>query len=365
MRLLSKCDYCKRPLTETRNIKYCCVECRQKGSRKIPSNGTLSILGSSYFQHIEKTIKRNPFKLGSITSLEDILDYYHLYIRKARHQRSYAIPAYEGYQGTLKPVGLLFLEVCHQLPNSKGGANTSANMIIAPKFINNQINDAIPYQYGNYPGIKSTRECIPFSGSLFDGLVEQYGLPAVTAQLSKITPAKRFYGTVVRDIKFNGIDNELPLSTLLHEELWRLGHKRIAECLENSRKMFSYYPLYLELLAIVCFYTVLTGDADDVIGFICRLFHRCFAKTVSNSHQRYTELIYLLLSRYLYKYFSVKVVDRDAVVRFYNSLYSKEIIAPGETENEVLCYRYRSGSRCSKTTVFFPSSWKKDNPDDL
>lgn len=362
-RLLSICQYCSCSLAETRNSKYCSAACRQKGSRKIRSDSIASILNSSYWQHIEKTVKRNPFLLASITGPEDILDYYHLYICKARHQRSYAIPAYEGYQGKLKPVALLRLAICHQYPNSKGGCNTIENMIIAPEIINHRINDMLPYQHNGFPGIKSSGAYGPINGGLYTSLVKRYGLLIVQETLGRIKPAGRFYGTMTREIEFSGIDKEYPLFSLFHEELWRLGHQKLANCLRDSRQMFPFYSLYLELLAIVGFYAVLSGDADDITGLICRLFSRCFDGTIRDPHKRYTELIYLLLRKYLLRYFSVNIECKDSVVTFYNGFYSQEIISPGIAEDEVLCYRYFSGVRRYFSTFFYVTPWNGDPAD--
>ncbi|SUX75947.1 Uncharacterised protein [Citrobacter freundii] len=289
------------------------------------------------------------------------MDYHHLYINKAYHQRSYTIPAYEGYPGPLKLVALLQLGICHQYPNSKGGANTSNNLMIAPELINHRLNDTIPYQHHDFNGIKSTGECIPFNGSLYDGLVERYGVLTVNEELRRITPVRRFHGNVPREIEFSGIERRLPLFTLLHGELWRLGHDKISECLSEIRQLFPVYPLYLELLAIVGFHAVLSGDPDRIMVLLCRVFNKCFDATSSllEPHKQFIGLMYRLLSKYLRRYFSVEIDDRKAVVVFYNGFYSQEIIAPGDSEDEVVCYRYFTGVRRSATTFFYVPPQKK------
>lgn len=365
-RLLSTCQYCGQSLAETKNKQYCCAACRQKDSRKVSSDNTVSILDSSYWRHIEKTMKRNPHLLDSITGLEDVLDYHHLYIIKSRHQRSYAITSDEGDKGILKPTPLLQLAICHQYPNSKGGANTSNNLMIAPELINHRLNDTIPHQHHGFPGIKSTGECIPFNGSLYDGLVEQYGVLTVNEELSRITPVRRFHGNAPKEIEFGGIEQQLPLFTLLYEELWRLGHHKVSECLMEIKQLFHCYPLYLELLAIVGFYAVLSGDPDRIMALLCRVFNKCFnsASLMNEPHKKYLSLMYCFLRKYLHRYFSVAIDNRESVVTFYNGFYSQEIIAPGDAEDEVLCYRYFTGIKRSAAAFFYVPPWKK-TPADL
>ena len=364
-RLLSTCQYCGHSLAETRNKQYCSAACRQKDSRKINTNNTVSILDSSYLKHINSTYIRNPFILGSITGPEDVVDFHQLYQIKARHQRSYAIPAYEGYQGKLKLVALLCIEICHMYPNGKGGANIADNLIIAPELINRRNRDVIPYQGHGFDGIKSAGECIPFNGSLYDGLAEQYGVLRVNEELRRITPVRRFHGNVPREIVFGGIEQQLPLFTLLHGELWRLGHHRISECLGEIRQLFPEYPLYLELLAIVGFHAVLSGDPDRIMALLCRVFNKCFDATslLREPHKQCIDLMYRLLRKYLRRYFNVEIDSREAVVTFYNGFYSQEIIAPGDADDEVVCYRYSTGVKHSATTFFYVPPQKKEPVD--
>lgn len=219
----------------------------------------------------------------------------------------------------------------------------------------------IPYQGQGFGGIQSTGELIPFNGSLYDSLTARFGSEEVNAALREITPAKRFYGNVPREIEFGGIEQQLPLFTLLHGELWRLGHNKISECLGEIRQLFPEYPLYLELLAIVGFHAVLSGDPDRVMALLCRVFNKCFDATslLREPHKQCIDLMYRLLSKYLRRYFSVEVDDREAVVAFYNGFYSQEIIAPGDADDEVVCYRYCTGIKSSATTFFYVPSQKK------
>ncbi|EPY4210098.1 hypothetical protein ACXDHU_004553 [Klebsiella pneumoniae] len=366
VKLLSMCQCCGDSLAETRNEKYCSAACRQKGSRKINTNNTVSILNSSYWKHINSTYTRNPLVLGSITGPEDVVDFHQLYQIKARHQRSYTILTYEWGQVKMKLVALLCIEICHMYPNGKGGANIAGNLIIAPELINRRNRDVIPYQGHGFDGIKSAGECIPFNGSLYDGLVERYGVLTVNEELSRVTPVRRFHGNVPRKIEFGGIEQQLPLFTLLHGELWRLGHHRISECLGEIRQLFPEYPLYLELLAIVGFHAVLSGDPDRVMALLCRVFNKCFdvASSLREPHKQCIGLMYRLLRKYLRRYFSVEIDSREAVVAFYNGFYSQEIIAPGDADDEVVCFRYSTGIKHSSTTFFYVLPQKKE-PFDL
>lgn len=313
---------------------------------------------------MENAIKRNLYLLGSVSNMGDIVNYYHLYIRKSRHQRSYT-PPQKGCDGKITLVPLFCLDISHLYPNAKGGANIAQNLIIAPSFINRRNNDAIPYQGQGFGGIQSTGGLIPFNGSLYDSLTARFGSEEVNAALREITPAKRFYGNVPRNIEFGGIEQQLPLFTLLHGELWRLGHYKTSGCLGEIRQLFPEYPLYLELLAIVGFHAVLSGDPDRIMALLCRVFNKCFNinSSLREPHKQCIGLMYRLLSKYLRRYFSVEIDDREAVVAFYNGFYSQEIIAPSDSEDEVVCYRYFNGVRRSATTFFYVPPQKKEPVD--
>lgn len=313
---------------------------------------------------MENAIKRNLYLLGSVSNMGDIVNYYHLYIRKSRHQRSYT-PSQKGCDGKITLIPLLCLDISHLYPNAKGGENTAENLIIAPSFINRRNNDAIPYQGQGFGGIRSTGGLIPFNGSLYDSLTARFGSEEVNAALREITPAKRFYGNVPREIEFGGIEQQLPLFTLFHGELWRLGHDKISECLGEIRQLFPEYPFYLELLAIVGFHAVLSGDPDRIMALLCRVFNKCFNinSSLRDPHKQCIGLMYHLLSKYLHRYFSVEIDDREAVVAFYNRFYSQEVIAPGDAEDEVECYRYCTGIKSSATTFFYVLPKKKEPVD--
>lgn len=372
-RLNTKCAYerCQKKLAGTRNTKYCSALCRQRASRKLNVAHVDNILGSSYWRNTENAINRNPLNLGSITGMGDLVVIYGLYIRKAHHQRSYALPHHDDYQGKLKPVPLLFLELCHQYPNGKEGANTGENIIIAPKLINRRNNDSVPYQFNGFPGVKSIKSCIPLKGSLYSTLVTYHGLQAVTDALQEIIPAKRFYGDILRQVSFRGVDKELPLFTLLYEELWRLRHHDIAECLNSIKALFPYYPLYLELLAIIGFSAVLSGDPDKVMHRICRIFSWFFDEHARRNrfpsciHGQYVDVMYLFLRKYLRRYFDVDIANRQGVVAFYNRFYSKTVVDIGQFTDEISCYSYSMGRIRTVSTFFYSPQDTITNPEEL
>ncbi|HGW2951005.1 TPA: hypothetical protein ACNP9N_005194, partial [Enterobacter asburiae] len=70
-----------------------------------------------------------------------------------------------------------------------------------------------------------------------------------------------------------------------------------------------------------------------------------------------------LLRKYLRRYFNVEIDSREAVVTFYNGFYSQEIIAPGDADDEVVCYRYSTGVKHSATTFFYVPPQKKEPVD--
>ncbi len=372
-RLNTKCAYesCQNNLGGTRNEKYCSARCRQKASRKLDSNQLDSILASSYWRNIGNSIKRNPLMLGSINEMKDLTILYSLYVHKAGYQRSYAIPAYDGYEGPLKPVPLIPLELCHLYPNGKGGENTGRNIIIGPRFINRKNNDQIPFQSNGFSGIRAKNGKILIERSLFDTLVALHGQQVVMDALQEIIPAKRFYGNVPRPITFRGIQEEMPFFTLLHCELWRLGYCDMAICLGDIKSLFSHhYPLYLELLAIAGFDAILSGDPDGIMMRIHQLFY-CFFEEhprryfKSRTHNRYLKIMYLLLRRYLKENFEIELTDRKSVVKFYNVFYSKSVIDVGKEPDVLNCISFDSGRERISTIPFYNPVKKAMSSDDL
>jgi hypothetical protein len=131
------------------------------------------------------------------------------------------------------------------------------------------------------------------------------------------------------------------------------------------KQLFPQYPLYLELLAIVGFHAVLSGDPDRIMALLCRIFSQCFNinSSLREPHKQFIDLMYRLLRKYLRRYFSVEIDNREAVVAFYNGFYSQEIIAAGDAEDEVLCYRYFTGIKRSATTFFYVPQQEKEHVD--
>lgn len=324
-----KCNYCHKSLADSKNKQYCSVEHRQLGSRKVMEQFLYDITHFSYWLHVQDTIKRNPLQLGSIETLDDIPDFINLYIRKSKHQRSYFLG-----QGNKKDkvTPLFRLEVSHRYPNSKGGANCSANMLISPSRINRMIKDSVPAmdQAEVFRGIKSQNKCIPMKGSLYEGLDGMFGLQKITVSFRSVKRLHRFQGTTLRHIEFSGVPESLPLLSLFTEEIIRLNHnyQDWLDIIKNIRDLYSpIYPLYIELLAALGFYAFLTGDRDR---FLQRIFKFPEVKMISSSHavrhRGYGKFISLLIKKYMSRFFRVDAENPSAVVNFYNSLFTQQVV---------------------------------------
>lgn len=342
------CLYCGVSLADSRNDKYCSMYHRQLASRKLQNN----LLTHSYWYRTESIIARSPFRLNSVTSIDDVADLIILHKRKAKHQRSYFPDAAH----ILRPVPLFILELCHIYPVSKGGMNTAANIIIAPMLINRLIGDKIPVQHAGSPGVKATGDVIPLSGSLYDGLVARFGLQAVIEKLGSIK-LNRFYGNVPRPVDFSGMDRALPLFTLLVEESRRPGlQKQHALFISLKRTYERLLPFLLELIAALSFYAILTGDRERFLARLCRFHDWFLSGDFSLLHpfrggglQRYEHILALMLNKYLYKFFAVDCSDPEAIIRFYNSFFSLNVLVAG-MPGEIICFNWQGGRRYQSVT---------------
>lgn len=344
-----QCKYCKKPLSGSRNKIYCSAKHRQLGSRKISEQLIFDITHYSYWFHIQEAIKRNPLQLGSIDSIDDIVDFFNLYIRKATHQRSYYAPCPTASQS--RPTPLLRLEVCHRYPNSKGGANTSMNLFLGPSRINRMVKDTIPdmSQGAEFCGVKSPNAAISMKSSLYDALVDKFGLEKLTESLQRVKKPRLFTGNVFRHVEFTGTPSALPLYSLFTEEIRRANptHTDWLDILSNLRKQFGLvYPLYVELIAAMGFYAVLTGDRKR---FLQRLFrfpqvytvHQCRAV----HHRSYGKFMSLLIRKYMMEFFSVDVKGQENAVHFYNSLFTQDMVRYQPWDNELVFFIYEKGKR--------------------
>lgn len=347
-RKMSVCHYCGVSLTDSRNDKYCSVYHRQLASRKLQNY----LLTHSYWYRTESIIARSPFRLYSVTSIDDVADLILLHKRKAKHQRSY----FPDTADALRPIPLFRLELCHLYPVSKGGMNIAANIIIAPMLINRLIGDKIPAQHSGFSGVKATGDVIPLSGSLYDSLVARFGSQAVIEKLGSIK-LNRFYGNVPRPVDFGGMDRALPLFNLLVEESRRPGlQKQHALFISLKRTYGRLLPFLLELIAAAGFYAILTGDRERFLFRLCRFHDWFLSEDLSLLHpfrigglQHFERVLALMLNKYLYRFFAVDCSDPEAIIRFYNGFFSLNVLAAG-MPGEIVCFNWKRGKRYQSVT---------------
>lgn len=362
-RALSVCHYCGLSLAKMRNKKYCCKAHRQLGSRKLLGKIITDIIGFSYWGHIQHHIKRSPIELASISGVHDITGLYQLYQRKTKHQRSYVLAIEQSGVSKeklkIKPTPFLRLEICHFYPVNSGGKNTPDNLIIAPSRINRMLKDTIPYQGSLFPGLKVLRKKIPLNGSLYDGLVARFGKKVVDEELSSIGKQKHFHGNYAKQPGFGGMHHEFPLLMLLIEELLRLGHHDIVKFLQGIQRDYdSLLPIYVEVVAIIMFYAILTGDRDRFLMRFMRI-QRWFDDTaLSTRHpfrawgrDNYERCMYLLLRRYLRYFFGAAIESPQEIVDLYNSFFSLQVVDVGEM-SEIVSFSYFMGRQNKETTFF-------------
>lgn len=352
---------CNNTLAGTRNLLYCSNECRRESESRWDPSELSELMTWSYVQHIERMIDRSPLKLGSITCIGDFIALFLLYVGKASYQRSYAVDRLAS--GKFKPKPLLELELCHLYPVSAGGANTPDNIIIGPKYINRKNNSAIPCQAHTFRGVVSDGELIPMGDNLVTGLVNLYGVEGVTEALSELEKPKVFHGSFKRDPGFKGIQHELSLFTVLHDELWRLKQYEMASMLTEIRMLKEIslnFPIYLELLAILGFYDVLTGERDRLLIRMRRILRAFFGDPANGKLsrlpggiERYKAVMYLFIREHLDRYFGVELERQDSVVAFYNRFFSLPVVDTAWINGEFVSYIYRDRVKRSEPTGFF------------
>lgn len=352
---------CNNTLEGTRNLLYCCDACRRESESRWDPSELSKLMTWSYVQHIERMINRSPLKLGSMTCIGDFIALLRLYVVKASYQRSYAVVPQDS--GKFKPKPLLELELCHLYPVSAGGANTADNIIIAPKLINRKNNSAIPCQDSTFRGIVSDGELIPMDNDLVTGLVDLYGVEDVTEAVSELDKPKVFHGGTERPPEFKGIRSELPLFTVLLNELWRLKQRELASMLSGIRMLKEIslnFPIYLELLAILGFYDVLTGERDRLLIRMRRILRAFFGDPANGKLSRlpggiegYKAVMYLFIREHLDRYFGVELERQDSVVAFYNRFFSLPVVDTFWVSGEFVSYVYRDGVKRPEPTGFF------------
>lgn len=347
----SKCLYCQISLANSKSSKYCSVYHRQLASRKL-QNGLLT---HSYWYRTESFITRSSLELASTIGVEDVADLVKLHQYRAKHQRSYFLTMDNKDK---KPEPLFPVELCHIYPVSKGGMNIALNILVAPKQINRMLRDQIPDQHQGFPGIKGMGESIPLNGSLYDSLVERSSIQEVIESLGEIK-LNHFHCCAPRPIKFRGMGKEIPLFTLFVEELYRLGLEEWGALFMSLKRIYErLVPFMLELIAALSFYAILTGDRDRFL-FRLRRFNDWFLSEYPLVRHPFRQgglgsferILILMLHKYLLKFFAVDSSDVDAVIGFYNSFFSIEVVARG-MPGEILYYYWQWGKRCQSVTPF-------------
>lgn len=333
----SKCEYCKRTLENLRGSRFCSREHKRLYSRIINDDYIVKLVSYSYWKYIERFIKRNPFGLGSIEGPNDVVDTFLLYRDKARFQRSYNVIKDEiivdkDGRPVRKLVPWIYLDICHIYPNSLGGCNNAKNEIIAPTLINKKLHDKLPmHQHGRpYGGGRSEHDSIIIKeGGLLRALVNRYGKEDVMASFRRIGPLKHLD---YKENIYHTLPNRvfLPLMNLLRKECQRLSYNTLAEKLNELVREFNCYPKNIELFAVVCFYAILTGDRDGLIGRVERFKFRWLSikkhvdGNILSEHYHHLSIKYyhILLERYLMSYFSIDLNDNDETTNFYNEFFS-------------------------------------------
>jgi len=320
------CQYpaCGISISDIRNQHYCCKEHRDKARRLIDDDAIVRLVKHSYWLNVEAILKNNPLGLGSINSPDDIADLIRLYQRKAGHQKAYNIlNGHRVTDTTKRLIPWLELELCHIYPNSKGGANTAKNIIIAPAAINRMMKDFIPCsKSGVLSGIKATETPQPVKSTLLKALKNKYGSYAIQEALSGVKHlafadlswSRRLFGTDIYAFP--------PLARLLKEEALRLdllSLREILVCTEASTWLQA-GPAN-ELFVVAAFHALLNGDADCLLEQCYRLVNEIKVKHKRETQQIYREFQYLF-SQYMARYFHTDISDHRACNCFYNRFFS-------------------------------------------
>jgi hypothetical protein len=134
-------------------------------------------------------LKNNPAGLGSINDPDDVVDI--LSCTGISHIIK-GLTMYCMMNGLCVMTGChslvcapAWLEVSHLYPNSKGGANISKNLLIAPKLINRMLKDTIPRYTpeDEFRGFIAASHEEPVKTTLLKALTSRYGVDTVQIAL--------------------------------------------------------------------------------------------------------------------------------------------------------------------------------------
>ncbi len=325
------CQYppCGISLSGTRNQRYCCIEHRNKDRRLIDDDAIVSLVKHSYWINVESMLKNNPLGLGSINCPDDIAELIRLYERKAAHQKAYN--TINGRRVTdSKGLAIkrltpwLELELCHIYPNSKGGANITRNIIIAPSLINRMMKDSVPVcnTRGTFSGIKAAGLSLSVESTLLKALTEKYGAFEIQEALSPVKNVTFADPGIPRRLFGTDIYAYPPLLKLLKEESSRLELWDLRESINHieSSHWLSAGPAN-DLFAVAAFHAMLNGDKDNLLEIFSGLH-----EDVTERARRKERLIHAyyqnVLEDYMARYFGLDLNNQEACVLFYNTYFT-------------------------------------------
>jgi len=326
------CQYppCGESLSKTRNQRYCCLEHRNKGRRLIDDDAIVMLVTHSYWINVESMLRNNPLGLGSILRPDDIAALIRLYQRKAGYQKAYntlngrRVTDSQG-QALKRLIPWLELELCHIYPNSKGGANTVDNIIIAPASINRMMKDTVPVciSGGTFSGIKAAGSPLPVESTLLKALTVQYGPDAVQEALSSVKHVTFADLSVSRRLCGTNIYIVPPLLKLLKEEAMRLKLWSLSDSITTVEcaNWLSAGPAN-ELFAVAAFHAMLNGDADGLLEVFSGLHEDLMDRARHKETLNY-DYYQNILDRYMSRYFHLDLHNQEACNILYNSFFTE------------------------------------------
>ena len=323
------CDYCSISIAQSRNNKFCSVHCRNRARRIIDDDDIIALNNHSWWISLESMLKSNPKGLASISGLNDICEMMGLYFIKSNYQQPYnmfnGVFVTNEYGERIKRFIHWFpLELSHRYPNSKGGENTTKNILIAPSLINRMIKDNIPfYKEGSpYNGIKAHGDAFKISKTLLKALVEKFGNAQVKEALWCVK--KMPFADITRPKNLILSTTSQPLTVLLLAELGRL---HLSE-LRAAMKAISESPrictdfLDAELIAASCFHALLTGDKDGFLDGLMQLDVACLDANRATDIESQINSFTKTQSRYMKKYFRVNMRSERDRRNLYNRFFT-------------------------------------------
>lgn len=323
------CGYCGSSIALSRNNKFCSTNCRVKATRIIDDDNIVALHNHSWWISLEAMLKANPVGLGSITVLNDICEMMGLYFIKSNYQRPYNMIDGEfltdEYGERIKRfIPWIPLELSHRYPNSKGGANTTKNILIAPGLINRMVKDNLPkYETGNpYNGVKAQGGSYKISKTLLKALVENFGRTEVKDALWIVKRVP--FADITRAKNLNFYITLQPLLGLLLAELHRLNLvdlRTAVKTIATSTRICNSL-IDAELLAVSCFHALLTGDKDRFLDELVQLdMAFCDASKSKEIKDRINSFI-TVHSRYMKKVFHINTRSEREKLNLYNRFFT-------------------------------------------